>query len=138
MTTVTAKIDFSGPFFTKDPEKTILANVAKMMQGIADEGAANARERLVAGAGGRALVRELNDRVADHVVGRVSARSGKRWTAAAVVQVFNEGMSVGQGRSLMAAASIVEGRTRAIANVTRQLRSAARSVLRANLTEGLE
>lgn len=133
----TARIDFSGPFFRKDPEKTITENVHKMMEAIADEGATAARAGFAAGSGGRAMIREIGDRVAEHVVGRVEARSGKPWLRAAVVQVYNEGLSAVEGRSLMAAASEVEYRTHAIRNVTRQLRS-ARSVLQANLTEGLE
>lgn len=130
-------IDFSGPFFTKDPAKTFMQNVKTMMQAFADEGAAAVRERMSAGEGTRALIRLLDDRVSDHVIGRVHARSGKEWTAAAVVQVYNEGFNAAQSRSLMAAASRVEGQTRAIKNITRQLRS-ARAVLRANLTAGLE
>ena len=131
------QVDFSGPFFQRDPAQTIMANVHKMMQGIADEGASAARQKLMSGAGSRALVRLTQDRVADHVVGRVRSRSGRNWQAAAVVQVYNEGMDAATSRSLMAAASYVERRTHAIGSVTRQLRS-ARTMLRANLTEGLE
>lgn len=137
---VTARIDFTGPFFTKDPEKTILENVEKMMHAFADEGATAARQGLMSGAGERAPVRALGGRVADHVVGRVQSRVGVRWQTAAVVQVFagrGSGLSKEEGVSLMAAAAHVERKTRAIRSVTRQLR-AARSVLRANLTAGLE
>jgi hypothetical protein len=136
-TKATVTADFTGPFFQKDPEKTILQNVSKMMKGVAEEGAAAAREGLLTGSGGRAPVGLLGDRVADHVIGRTESRAGRLWTAAAVVQVLNEGFSAKEGTSLMAAASIVESRTKAISRVTRQLR-AARAVLRANLTEGLE
>jgi hypothetical protein len=89
------------------------------------------------GAARRAPIRALGDRVADHVIGRVASLSGRKWQTAAVVQVLNQGFSGAEGRSLMAAASTVEGETRAIRNVTRQLRS-ARAVLRANLTQGIE
>lgn len=134
---VTPTVDFSGPFFTKDPEKTIIDNVQKMMQGVATEGAGAARTGLAANQQSRALIRELGDRVSDHVIGRVESRHGKEWHTAAVVQVYNEGLGAEESRSLMAAASFVERQTRAIRDVTRQLR-AARAVLAANLTEGIE
>ena len=107
------------------------------MQGIADEGASAAREGLLSGASGRALVRSTDDRVADHVVGRTTSRSGRQWVSAAVVQVYNEGMGAAESRSLMAAASYVERRTHAIRNVARGVRS-ARAVIKADLTKGLE
>lgn len=130
-------IDFSGPFFERDPEKTIIDNVQKMMLALAEEGASATRTGLSYGAQERALIRELGDRVAEHVVGRVQSRSGKEWHTAAVVQVYNEGLSAAESRSLMAAASYVERQTRAVRNVTRQIRS-ARAVLTANLTAGIE
>lgn len=131
------QINFSGPFFQKDPEKTILENVEKMMQGIAEEGSEAARGGLMVGAAHRAPIRALGDRVADHVIGRVSSLTGRKWQTAAVVQVLNRGFSGAEARSLMAAASSVEGETRAFRSVARQLRS-ARAVLRANLTQGIE
>lgn len=133
----TADVTFSGPFFQRDPAATFWQNLDKMMEGIADEGERAAREGLLTGAGSRALVRETGDRVADHVVGRVSAVSGKDWVAAAVVGVNTQGLDATASRSLMAAASYVERRTAAIRRVTRQL-NASRAVLRANLTQGLE
>ena len=129
----TNTVVLSGPFFTKDPEQTILQNLHKMMEGIAQEGASAAREGLMTGSGGRAMIRELGDRVADHVIGRTVSLVGKRWAGAAVVQVLNRGYSETQGRSLMAAASYVESRTAAIRRVTRQI-----SAAKADLTAGLE
>lgn len=133
----TADVDLSGPFFTADPGMTLLENIQKMMQGIADEGAKAAREGLLTGSANRALVRMTDDRVADHVIGRTYAKSGKRWLSAAVVQVTNEGMDAATSRSLMAAGSFVERRTAAIRRVGRQI-SSSRAVLSANLSAGLE
>lgn len=130
-------IDFSGPFFQVDVEKTLFDNVQKMMLGIAEEGSTAARAGFEEGASSRALVRMTDDRVADHVVGRIHSRAGKEWHTAAVVQVYNQGLTAQEGISLMAAAAYVERRTHAIRNVTRQLRS-ARAALTANLTAGLE
>jgi len=129
----TVSVTLSGPFFTKDPEKTILQNLHTMMEGIAHEGAEAAREGLRTGSGQRAMIRELGDRVADHVIGRTVSLTGKRWAGAAVIQVLNQGYSERQGQSLMAAASYVEGRTAAIRRVTRQI-----SAAKADLTKGLE
>ena len=138
MSSTTTSIDFDGPFFTRDPGLTVMLNVQKMMQGIAEEGAAIVRERMLTGQGQRALVRLLDDRVRDHVVGRTRSVAGKQWYIAAVVQVYNKGLSAAEGLSLMAAASYVERRTHAVRDVTRQLRAGAKAQLRANLTEGLE
>lgn len=131
---VTPSITVSGAFFQKDPAKTYMENVRAMMEAAAEQGAQLARERFLVGSESRALIRELDDRVADHVIGRVASRSGKRWTTAAVVQVYNEGLTAEEGRSLMAAASLVEQRTHAIADATRFLQDGAAP----NLTAGLE
>lgn len=135
--TAGASIDVSGPFFRRDPEKTLMENIHKMMQAFAEEGADAARTGLASGSGNRALIRELGDRVADHAIGRTQSLSGREWYVAAVVQVLNKGFSPRQATSLMAAAAEVESETHAIADVARQLRS-SRAVIRANLTEGLE
>ena len=135
MATKGAQVDFEGDFFKVDPGETMLKNLQKMMEGIAAEGAAAAKANLEAGAGGRALVRATGDRVADHVIGRTRSLVGKQWVSAAVVQVSNQGMDATTSRSLMAAASRVEGKTRSLRRVATQLRS-ARAMLAANLTEG--
>jgi len=133
-------IDMQGPFFQVDPGETILKNLQKMMQGIAIEGASAVRASYAAGEGSRQLVRMTQDRVSSHVIGRVTARpskGGRHWVSAAVVQVYNEGLSAAESRSLMAAASYVERRTHAIRSLTRQVRG-SRAVLTANLSAGLE
>lgn len=135
--TIKTRVDFSGPFFRGDPGAKFLGNVRKMMQGIAAEGEAAARQNLRAGQAGRAPITYLGDRVADHVVGRVKSVTGKQWTAAAVVSINNSGLGAREGKALMAAASQVERQTRAFSALTRDLRN-ARAVLRANLAEGLD
>ncbi len=91
--TLTARIDFEGPFFKVDPGETMLKNLQKMMEGIAQEGAASARSAYAAGEGSRALVRVGQDRVSEHIIGRTTSRSGRQWVSAAVVQVYNQGLS---------------------------------------------
>jgi hypothetical protein len=136
--TVTAAVALSGPFFSGDPGQKMAENIERLMQEIADRGASDARRGFASGSGSRQLVRELGDRVADHIVGRVVARpskGGRRWRAAGVVQVYNEGLSGLQGRSLMAAASILEGRQNVIRKVSRSMGQALRRI---DLTRGLE
>lgn len=133
-------VDLSGPFFKGDPGETMLKNLQKMMQALADEGASTARANFLSGSASRRLVSLTGDRVADHVVGRVTARpskGGRHWVSAAVVQVYNEGLDGPQTRSLMAAGAIVARKTRAISSLTRTIRS-SRAVLAANLTAGIE
>lgn len=132
-----ADIEMTGPFFQVDPGETMLNNITKMMQGVAEEGAKAARDGLLTGASTRQLISMTNDRVADHVVGRTASKSGKRWRAAAVVQVTNDGYGAAESRSIMAAGSYVERKTGAIRRVSRGIRS-ARAVLTADLTAGLE
>jgi hypothetical protein len=136
--TVTASVALSGPFFTKDPGKTIGENIERLMEEIAKRGAEDARRGFASGSGSRQVISRLGDRVADHVIGRVVARpskGGRRWHAAGVVQVYNEGLSDVQGRSLMAAASILEGRTNTIRKVARNMGAALRKI---DLTKGLD
>lgn len=129
-------VELSGPLFSGDPKKQMLANIHAQMVALAESGAEEVRRGFAAGEGGRALITELGDRVADHVVGRTVARpskGGKRWTGYGVVQVYNEGLSVAGGRSLMAAASILEGRTSTIRTATRRIGSQLRQI---DLTKG--
>lgn len=132
-----AQIDMSGPFFQKDVEKTLLENVQKMMEGLAQEGEDAARSNLLVNAGNRAPVRMTGDRVADHVIGRTVSLSGRQWLTAAVVQVTNKGLDAATSRSVMAAGSVLEGSYHPIRKVATQIRR-SRAVLTANLSEGLE
>lgn len=132
----TATVELTGPFFTVDVDKTLFENVHKMMEGIAEEASRAEREGYLTGAGQRDLIRETGDRVADHVEGRVVSESGKEWAATAVAGVTNIGYSARESRSILAAASYVESRTRAVGRTTRQIRS-AKSVLQADLAKGL-
>lgn len=130
-------VDLSGPFFERDPGKTLRGNIEKMMEALAAEGERSARSALQSSEGSRAPIRLIGDHVSAHVVGRVRSRAGKKWRASAVVQVYNEGLDQRRGRSLMAAASVVEKRTRVFRNLRRSI-AQARAVLAANLTEGIE
>lgn len=133
-----ATVDVSGPLVgPKKPSAIMLENIERAMQDVADFGAGIATRGFLSGAGGRQPISAIGDRVGDHVVGRVFARpskGGRRWHTAGVVQVYNEGLSARQGVSLMAAASILEGRLNVMRNVTRQMASRLRKI---DLTKGL-
>jgi hypothetical protein len=132
-----SEISLKGPFFTKDPKKTFRQNVRVMMDALAREGEADARARMRVGENRREPIRALGDRVSDHVKGRTSSLSAKRWQVTATVSVSNREFSGAQGISLMAAASRVEAQTHAMRRTTARLRS-SRAVNQAELLKGLQ
>lgn len=141
---VSVQVELSGPFFKHDPAETILQNVGHMMEGLAEEGERSARAALASGDGSRAPISRIGGHISDHIVGRVISfdPAGKRWRAAAVVSVPNprwnhSNYDAKESKALMAAASVIEGRTRVFRNLARSIRS-SRAVLRANLTAGIE
>jgi hypothetical protein len=131
-------VDVTGPFFTKDPSKTVRQNARRMLSALADEGASKISQAFAAGDSSRDPISRLApEHVAEHVVGRVHAKSGKAWALTAVVSVLNAGFTASEGISLMAAAARVERSVHAFRDVTSSIRS-YRAVLGADLTQGLE
>jgi hypothetical protein len=115
MVRTASHLTFSGPFFTGDPVKKFAENKRDFMEAVAEAAAADVRQQLAAGQGGRAPISSgvSPARVSEHVVGRVRSLSGKEWKATAVVSINNRGHSRAQGVALMAASSLVEGRVHA-------------------------
>lgn len=129
-------LEVTGPLVSGNPAKMMQANIEHLMADIRDRGAEEVRRGFAAGEGGRQEVSGLGGRVADRVIGRVVARpseGGRRWHASGVIQVYNEGLSGAQSRSLMAAASVLEGRSNIIRNATRRIGSQLRQI---DLTKG--
>jgi hypothetical protein len=127
-----------GPFFaSSNPGETMLANMEKMFEALAAEGAKAAQSNMLVNSGARALVRMTNDRAAEHVIGRTRSLAGRQWVSAAVIGISVQGLDAVQSRSLMAAASSVEKRNGAFRKVASSIRS-SRAVLGANLAAGLE
>jgi hypothetical protein len=124
-----------GPFFQGDPGKTFAGNVHEMMLALAREGRADVVGQLEQGQGQRAEVRLLKDRVADHVVGELRrAPPGSKYTA--VIFIRNKGFTATEAKSLMAAASVLEGRIHAFRRTAgRIMRSRAANA--AELLKGL-
>jgi hypothetical protein len=109
-----------GPFFEHDPERTFKANCSVMLHAIIDAGYTDVVHELRSGESGRAPIRKLGDRVSDHVMAGMKARSP--YPPIATVYVRNEGFTDAEAISLMAAASRVEGRTHAFRKVAGRLK----------------
>lgn len=136
-TKITTSIDLSGPFFQRDPAKTFRQNVRRLMDAVAAEGEADVKAQLQQGEGSRAPMRGISPtRVSAHVIGRTRSMTGKRWAVTAVVSVNNSGFSKRQGTTLMAAASLLEGRSRVFRRTAARLRK-ARAVNQAELLKGI-
>lgn len=135
---ITTSIDMSGPFFEGDPTKKLHQNLDALKEAMAREGAEDVRTQLRATQGTRAPVRRLAPtHVSDHIIGRTRSLAGKRWVVTAVVGVNNSGFTPKQGKSLMAAARVVEARTHVFRRTTGRLRR-LRAINRAELSKGLE
>jgi hypothetical protein len=137
-TKVQQRIEFSGPFFEKDPASTFRQNARLMLAGVAREGEAAIQSALQAGQGGRARISHgvTPDQVSEHAIGRVHNLSGKRWVMTAVISVNNRGFSQQQGVALMAAAASLESRYHIFRQTASALRS-SRAQAVADLTAGL-
>lgn len=119
-------IDVSGPFFTRDPAKTMQANIHRMLEGIAAEGerAIQSVYPLHTGAGRAG------------VVGRAQSLSGKQWLETAVISQTHVYPWPGGGPK-----EYRGGKTEAKRHMFRNTASAlrrSRAVLTANLTAGIE
>jgi hypothetical protein len=137
-TKITTTIDLSGPFFTKDIRRTMRSNIEDLVAAIAEEAETDVSAQLAAGEAGRALISAgvQPARLSSHVIGRVRSIGGKDWHRTAVVSINNTGFTKKQGTALMAAASVVEGKTHAFRRTTARLRK-SRAVNQAELLKGL-
>lgn len=129
-----AGIDFDGPFFERDPGKTVRGNIRDMMDALASEGEGAVRRDIASHAG---EMPRYSGWTHDHVIGRTESYSGKRWGLTMVVSANTEGMDRGDAIRTKAAAATIEKRWRPFRRLTNQMRR-SRSVLAANLTKGLE
>ncbi len=128
-----ASATFTGPLFSVYAEESVRKNIRRMLQAMADEGAATvvARSPEVTGAFKRG------------VAARVRGIKGNPWALTAVISqthVYPWRNKGARGYSGRAEAEYrggkVEARYRMFRSVTRQLR-AARAVVAANLADGL-
>lgn len=125
-----------GAWFSHDPARTFMANVHEMMVKLAEEGAADVRGQLRMGEGGRAPIRKLGDRVADHITGELrKAPAGPGFSAWVFVE--NRGLGAQEAKSMMAAASFLEGSIHPFRKTQGRI-SRSRAVNAAELLKGLE
>ena len=125
-------LDLTGPFFERDPGKTVRGNIRKMMQGLADEGEKAVREQIESHTYPRGT-----GWTRDHAVGRVESLSGKSWFLTAVISANTNQMSPEDAIRTKAAAASVERRYHPFRRGASALRR-SKAVLNANLTKGLE
>lgn len=134
MTILTTDVELSGPFFRRDPGKTIRANVRDLMGELADSMDEDVSSGIAAAAGSMANYTGWS---LGHTVGRAHSNSGKRWGTWARVSAYTDGMSRADAIRTKAAAASIERRwhpyRKAKSNVYR-----ARALLTADLTKGLE
>jgi hypothetical protein len=129
-----AQVSFSGPFFQKDPAKTLAANIRDLLEETVGLMAADVRQQVEAGEGRRSAIRAIgpNARVSQYIRGRVASLSGKPWHYYGVISPDRSGLDAKQATALYAAASEVERRTHAFNRTSR-----ATKRQKTDLTKGL-
>lgn len=130
-----AKVELSGPFFTKDPGKTVRANIVDFLDRLAEYGEGRIR-KAIAGKAGK--MPNYTGWTHDHVVGRTRAelaRGGKRWVSVAVVSANTDGMTRKDAIRTKAAGASIEARWRPFKSAAFAMGAKARTV---DLTKGLE
>jgi hypothetical protein len=133
------RVDFKGPFFTRDPVKTYQANVRDLMDKLAAEGERDVKLQMQAGQASRYPLGGgiRPGRVSAHVVGRTVSLKGKQWAQTAVVSVRNQGFTKKQAIKLMAAASWLESSIHPFRRTAARIRR-SRALLTADLLKGLD
>lgn len=132
---VTVRIDLEGPFFTRDPGKTLYANIREMMAALAAEMGDAVRSDIAAHQGG---MPNWTGWTLEHTYGyTTSPVTGKHWAVSAAVATVTAGMSTKDAIRTKAAAASIEARWHPF----RRVKSAVyrmRAVLTADLTEGMD
>lgn len=135
--TFKSSITREGPFFRSDPRRTFRQNARRMLARVAEEGRADIIAQLAATSGRRAPISGIGGRVAQHVVARSTAITGKPWQVTAVVSVNTTGMTREASIATRAAGAEIEKRHHAFRRTTGRLRR-ARAVQTAELLRGLQ
>lgn len=131
---VAAKVTLDGAFFTRNPGKTLRANVRDMMEALAAEMEKEVKGIIGAAAGS---MPHYTGWSYDHTIGRVESYSGKRWGTWAVVSANTQGMNAKDAIRTKAAAATIERRFHPYRRVKGGVYR-LRPVLTANLAKGLE
>jgi hypothetical protein len=132
--TAKSAVTLEGPFFTRDPGKTLRANVRDMLDEMAAWMEIEVKTGIAVNAGSMPFYSGWSY---DQTIGRTTSISGKRWGTWAVVSANTEGMDAKDAIRTKAAAATIERRF----HPYRQVKSAiyrARPLLTADLTKGLD
>lgn len=132
MTTV--RVDFTGPFFERDPKKTLRQNIRTMLGALSEEMETDVKAQMDGKAGS---IPSWTGWSRNHVVGRVESLSGKSWALTAVVSSNTAGMGRDDAIRTRAAAASIEARFHPFRRTTSRAKR-ARAVIVANLTAGME
>jgi hypothetical protein len=129
-----AKVQLTGPLFEPNADETLRQNIRRMIGAVADEGEANVKARAP----------RVSGDLAEGVVGRVRSQSGRQWALTGVISAThvypwkNKGARGFTGRAQAEyRGGKAEKRYRMFAATAGQMR-AARAIMAANLTKGLE
>lgn len=132
---ITARVDFTGGFFTKDPGKTIRGNIRRhLMPSLAAEMERDVRMQIQAHAGS---MPQYTGHTRNRVIGRTESLAGKGWGLTAVVSANTAGMGRTEAIRTKAAAAGIERRWHPFRRTTSAVRR-SRAAISAHLTRGLE
>ncbi len=126
-------VSLEGPFFKRDPRKTVRGNIRTMMGALADETESYVRDQIQSH---RGAMPHYTGHTARQVRGRNESLSGRDWDVSMVVSVDSSGMSAREATRTMAAASTIEERWHPFRRAAGAIRR-SRAVLSANITKGL-
>lgn len=133
MTSLTTRIELTGPFFERDPEKTVRQNIQEMLDALSGEMQDLVRSDIAS----RAMPRSTGWSLGHTLGYTTSPRSGKHWQLWAAVGAVTAGMDAKDAIRTKAAAASIERRWHPYRNVKSAVYR-ARAVASANLSKGLE
>lgn len=131
---LTTRMDFSGPFFTRDPALTVRENIRGMLERLAEEMEKDVQGQIEARAGSMPAYTGWSR---NRVVGRTASLKGRRWWLHAVVSANTAGMDKPTAIRTKAAAATIERRWHPFRRTSFRVRH-SRAVIGADLTKGLD
>lgn len=134
MTTLTTDVTLEGPFFRRDPGKTLRGNVRDLMDALAEQMQSDVRTEIAAHAGS---MPNYSGWTWAHIRGRTVSRTGKRWGTWARVSAYTEDLDAKEAKRTKAAAATIERRWHPWRAAKRNVYR-SRALLTADLTKGLD
>lgn len=131
---VTTSVELSGPFFRRDPGKTLRGNVRDLMDALSESMEADVKSAIAGHAGS---MPGYSGWSWAHTRGRTVSVSGKRWGTWARVSAYTADLGAKDAIRTKAAAATIERRWHPYRNAKRNVYR-ARPLLTADLTKGLD